>query len=240
MRAAALRAAVCRANQELARRGLAPFTWGNASGVDRAAGWVAIKPSGVAYEALTPESVVLVGLEDGRVVEGSLAPSTDTPTHLELYRAFPQVGGVVHTHSPYATAWAQAGRALPPLGTTHADYFQGAVPCVGLLPPEEIEQDYERHTGRAIVAAFRRQGLDPLRVPAALLQGHAPFCWGRSPEEAVLHAAVLEEVARLAWHALLLEPGLPPLPQALVDKHFLRKHGPRAYYGQPPKEEDLP
>lgn len=237
MRAAALREAVCRVNRELWTRGLVSFTWGNASGVDREEGLVAIKPSGVPYDHLQPQDIVLLDLESGEALEGGLFPSTDTPTHLELYRAFAEVGGVVHTHSPYATAWAQARRDLPPLGTTHADYFRGAVPCVPLLPPEEVLHNYERHTGRAIVHTFVHRGLDPLQVPAALLEGHAPFAWGRSPKEALEHAVVLEEVARLAWYTLLLTPGLPPLPAYLVDKHYLRKHGPQAYYGQPPKEE---
>lgn len=237
MKARALREAVCRANRELAARGLAPFTWGNASGVDRDAGWVAIKPSGVAYDRLEPRDIVLVELESGRPLEEGLSPSTDTPTHLELYRAFSQIGGVVHTHSPYATAWAQSGKDLPCYGTTHADYFYGPVPCVPALSEAELEAGYERQTGLAIGCTFAERRIQPLEVPAALLHGHAPFAWGKTVEDAVLHAAVLEEVARLAWHTLLLAPSLPPLPEALMSKHFLRKHGPKAYYGQSPKEE---
>lgn len=237
MKARALREAVCQANRELAARGLAPFTWGNASAIDRASGVVVIKPSGVAYPALRPEDMVLVELESGRLLEEGLSPSTDTPTHLELYRAFPQIGGVVHTHSPYATAWAQAGKDLPCYGTTHADYFYGPVPCVSALSEAELVAGYERQTGIAIGRTFAERRIQPLEVPAALLHGHAPFAWGKTVEDAVLHAAVLEEVARLAWHTLLLAPSLPPLPEALMNKHFLRKHGPGAYYGQSPKEE---
>lgn len=239
MRARALREAVCQANRELAARGLAPFTWGNASAIDRESGVVVIKPSGVAYPALRPEDMVLVELESGRPLEEGLSPSTDTPTHLELYRAFPQIGGVVHTHSPYATAWAQSGKDLPCYGTTHADYFYGPVPCVPALSEAEIEAGYERQTGLAIGRTFAERRIHPLEVPAALLHSHAPFAWGTTVEDAVLHAAVLEEVARLAWHTLLLAPALPPLPEALMNKHFLRKHGPGAYYGQSPKE-DIP
>ncbi len=231
MRLADLRAAVCDANRELARRRLVTYTWGNVSGIDRASGLFAIKPSGVAYEDLTPESLVLLDL-DGRVVEGTLNPSSDTKTHLELYRAFPDIGGVCHTHSPYATAWAQAAEDIPCLGTTHADTFRGPVPCVRALTPAELAEDYEGNTGRVIVAAFRERALDPRHLPAALCAHHGPFTWGRDAAQSVVHAVILEEVARMALLTRQLNPAAPPAPQALQDTHFLRKHGPHATYGQ--------
>jgi L-ribulose-5-phosphate 4-epimerase len=226
-----LRQRVLDANVELFGLGLAPFTWGNASGRDPESGLVAVKPSGVAYRELTAGSIVVVDLH-GAVVEGELAPSTDTPSHLAVYRAWGEVCGVAHTHSTHATAFAQALRGIPCLGTTHADHFRGPVPVTDLLTDEEIASGYERATGVALVRLFERSGLDPLAVPAALSACHGPFAWGRSPEEAVRNAAVLEECARTAALTLALTPGAAEIPRALLDKHFTRKHGPGAYYGQ--------
>jgi L-ribulose-5-phosphate 4-epimerase len=224
-----LRADVLKANLEIERRGLALFSFGNASGIIRDLGLVVIKPSGVSYDQLTPADLVVTDM-DGRIVEGSLRPSTDLPTHLALYKAFPFVGGVVHTHSRFATVWAQAGLSIPCLGTTHVDYFRGPVPVTEPMQPAEIQSDYEWNTGQAIVR--RMVDLDPHQVPAALVTGHAPFCWGASPGEAADLAAVLEEIARIAYHTVVLNPNVEPLSAALRDKHFLRKHGPGAYYGQ--------
>ena len=226
-----LRRAVCAANLELPRRGLVTYTWGNVSGIDRERGLVVIKPSGVEYDELTPERLVVVGL-DGRRVEGELNPSSDTKTHLELYRAFPSLGGVVHTHSTFAVAWAQAGRDIPCYGTTHADYFYGAVPCTRFLACEEIDEDYEGNTGRVIVETFRKRRIDPGHVPAVICRGHGPFAWGRDAAEAVYHAAVLEEVAKMAFLTRMIDESAQYAPQTIQDKHFLRKHGPDAYYGQ--------
>lgn len=225
-----LRKDVCRANLKLVADGLVVQTWGNASGIDRRRGLVVIKPSGVPYEEMKPEQMVVVALETGKVVGGGLKPSSDTPTHLVLYRAFPAIGGVVHTHSLYATAWAQACRAIPAYGTTHADYWHGEVPCTRPLTPKEIKTDYEANTGRVIVEAFRQ--LDPRQHPAVLVAGHGPFTWGADADEAVHQAAVLEFVAHLAAETLRVNPQARPLPRVLLDKHFLRKHGPGAYYGQ--------
>ncbi len=227
-----LKRRVCEANLVLSRRGLVILTFGNASGIDRRRGVVAIKPSGVGYEALTPKDIVLVGL-DGRIVEGRLRPSSDTPTHLTLYRAFPAIGGVVHAHSAYATMFAQARREIPCLGTTHADHFDGPVPVTRLLTKGEVEADYEGATGAVIAERFA--GLDPAGVPAVLVAGHGPFAWGRSPEEAVENAQTLEFVARTAVGTLILSPGRSPLPGYILRKHHDRKHGARAYYGQPGK-----
>ncbi len=229
----ALRQAVCEANLELPRRHLVTYTWGNVSGIDRAAGLFAIKPSGVAYEDLTPASLVILDL-NGRVVEGSLNPSSDTKTHLELYRAFPEIGGIVHTHSTHATAWAQAAESIPCYGTTHADTFRGPIPCVRALTPEELAEDYEGNTGRVIVRAFRDNGWNPRHLPAALCAHHGPFAWGATPAQAVEHAVILEEVARMALLTRQVNPAAPTAPQALQDTHFLRKHGPNATYGQRP------
>ena len=227
-----LRKQVYEANMELPRRGLVTFTWGNVSGIDRARGLVVIKPSGVEYEALTPQDLVVLDLESGRVVEGGLNPSSDTRTHLELYRAFPDLGGVVHTHSPSAVAWAQAGRDIPCYGTTHADYFYGPVPCARQLTQAEIDEDYEKNTGAVIVETFRRRGLDPMHLPGVICSSHGPFTWGKDAAQAVYHAVVLEEVAKMAILTREVDPSAAPAPQWVQDKHFLRKHGPAAYYGQ--------
>ena len=227
-----LRKLVWQANLDLPKHGLVTFTWGNVSGIDRERGLVVIKPSGVAYEDLTPEDLVLVDLETGRTVEGALNPSSDTKTHLELYRAFPEVGGIVHTHSAYAVAWAQAGQDIPCYGTTHADYFYGPVPCARGLTKEELDEDYEKNTGRVIVETFTARGIDPAHLPTVICRSHGPFTWGKSPAEAVYHAAVLEEVAKMALLTRQVKPGAAPAPAHLVEKHFLRKHGPNAYYGQ--------
>lgn len=226
-----LREAVYEANMELPRRGLVTYTWGNVSAVDRAAGLMVIKPSGVEYEDLSPDKLVVLDL-DGQRVEGSLNPSSDTRTHLELYRAFPEIGGIVHTHSAHAVAWAQAGRDIPCFGTTHADYFYGPVPCARALSPEEVEDDYEGSTGRVIVETFRERGLNPVHVPGVICRSHGPFTWGRDATQAVYHAAVLEEVAKMAIFTVQINPEALPAPQHVLDKHFMRKHGPNAYYGQ--------
>lgn len=227
-----LREEVLEANLELIRRGLVIYTFGNASGIDRDLGLVVIKPSGVPFDELVPENLVVTDLQ-GRVLEGDLRPSSDLPTHLALYRAFPGIGGVVHTHSRYATAWAQACREIPCLGTTHADYFHGPVPVTEPLTQQEIEGDYERHTGEVIVRRFA--DTDPLEMPAVLVAGHGPFCWGKSPREAAEHAVLLEEVATLAYFTVVLNPAAGPISTALRDKHFYRKHGAAAYYGQQPR-----
>ena len=224
-----LKQQVLEANLLLPKYGLVTFTWGNVSGIDRASGLVAIKPSGVSYEEMTADDMVIVDL-DGNVIEGKLKPSSDTPTHLELYKAFPNIGGIVHTHSRWATSFAQAGRRIEPTGTTHADYFYGAIPCTRLMTAAEIEGDYEKETGKVIIETF--SNLDPDSIPAVLVQSHGPFCWGKTPEKAVETAVVLEEVAFMQYHALALNPELTPMQKELLDKHFLRKHGKNAYYGQ--------
>lgn len=225
----ALRDEVLEANLEVVRRGLVLYTWGNASGIDRASGLVVIKPSGVPYSKLTAAGLVIVDL-DGRPVEGALRPSSDLPTHLVLYRAFEDVGGIVHTHSRAATAWAQAGREIPCFGTTHADYFFGCVPVTAPLTEEEVREKYEENTGHAIVRRFA--DLDPLDLPGVLVAGHAPFAWGRTPTDAAHNAVVLEEIAELSWRTVALNPGCAAIDQYVLDKHFKRKHGPGAYYGQ--------
>jgi L-ribulose-5-phosphate 4-epimerase len=225
----ALKEQVLEANLALPRHGLVTFTWGNVSGIDREAGLFVIKPSGVPYEALRKEDLVVLDLE-GRVAEGSLRPSSDTPTHLVLYRAFPGIGGIVHTHSSWATVWAQAGRSIPALGTTQADYFYEDIPCTRPMTRAEIEGAYEAETGRVIVETFANR--DPLHTPGVIVHSHAPFCWGKSAQDALHNAVVLEEVAKLAYHTLMLHPGAPRMSQDLLDKHFLRKHGANAYYGQ--------
>ncbi|MBE5777301.1 MAG: L-ribulose-5-phosphate 4-epimerase [Clostridiales bacterium] len=226
-----LKKAVYEANMELPRRGLVTYTWGNVSGIDREKGLVVIKPSGVDYDQLTPEHLVVLDL-DGNVVEGNLNPSSDTKTHLELYKAFPDLGGIVHTHSPYAVAWAQAGRDIPAYGTTHADYFYGPIPCARHLTVDEVEEDYEKNTGKSIIETFQTRQLNPLHVPAVICHSHGPFTWGKSPAQAVYHAVVLEEVAKMALFTAQIDPAAPPAPQHIQDKHFMRKHGPNAYYGQ--------
>ncbi len=224
-----LKQQVYEANMELPRRGLVTYTWGNVSGIDRASGLVVIKPSGVEYDVLKPSDLVVVDLA-GNCVEGDYRPSSDTATHLELYKAFEQIGGVVHTHSTYATVWAQAGRAIPCYGTTHADYFYGEIPCARNLTPEEIEEAYEKNTGTVIIESFREK--KPLEVPAVLCKNHGPFTWGKDAAQAVYHAVVLEEVAKMAWMTEQINPSAAPAPQCIQDKHYLRKHGPNAYYGQ--------
>ncbi len=226
---AELKESVWKANLDLARSGLVILTFGNVSGIDRRRGIVAIKPSGVPYDAIKADDIVLVDL-DGGVVEGWLSPSSDTPTHVELYKAFPEIGGVAHAHSPYATMFAQAKREIPCYGTTHADQFHGPVPLTRLLVESEIAGAYERSTGKVIVE--RLAGLDPLELPAALVAGHGPFTWGRTPAEAVETALVLEQVAHTAFGSVIIEPRLSPLDACLQEKHFRRKHGPDAYYGQ--------
>jgi L-ribulose-5-phosphate 4-epimerase len=224
-----LKQEVFEANLLLPRHGLVIFTWGNVSGIDRQKGLIAIKPSGVEYADLKVENMVLLDL-DGNDLEGKLKPSSDTPTHLALYKAFPDIGGVVHTHSRWATIFAQAGRGIPALGTTHADYFYGEIPCTRKLTAQEIAADYEKETGAVIAERFA--GLDPNAVPAVLVYSHGPFTWGKNAAKAVENAVVLEELAFMAWHNLALESGLPPMQRELLDKHYLRKHGANAYYGQ--------
>ncbi len=226
-----LKQRVYEANMLLPRYGLVTFTWGNASEIDWERGIFAIKPSGVAYDELTADDMVLVDL-DGNKVEGRYNPSSDTATHLELYKAFHQIGGIVHTHSSYATSWAQAGLSIPCYGTTHADYIYGEVPCIRNLTKDEIEDAYEKNTGILIVEEFKRMGKDVTAVPAVLCKNHGPFTWGKNAGEAVHNAVVLEEVAKMAYRARLINPGIVPAPQELRDKHYYRKHGKNAYYGQ--------
>lgn len=225
----ALKKEVWEANMELPKRGLVVYTWGNVSGIDRESGLVVIKPSGVAYEDLKVEDMVIVDLQ-GKVVEGSYKPSSDTPTHIELYKAFAEVGGIVHTHSSMAVSFAQAGRSVVAMGTTHADYFYGTIPCTRDLTKEEIEASYEAQTGRVIVETFK--GIEPLHIPAVLVKEHGPFTWGKNAMEAVYHSVVLEEVCKMAWQTTLLNHTSVGMQHDLLDKHFLRKHGAQAYYGQ--------
>ncbi len=225
-----LKAIVLQANLLLPRHGLVTLTWGNVSQIDRSLGVIAIKPSGVSYEQMTLDDIVVVDM-DGRVVEGHLNPSSDTATHLALYQAFSGIGGIVHTHSRHGTIWAQAGLDIPALGTTHADYFYGDIPCTRALSEQEIACEYEKNTGAVIVEEFQRRDLDPLAVPGAVITGHAPFCWGKNAMDAVHNALVLEEVAAMALSTRLLNPTIH-IDQALSDKHYFRKHGANAYYGQ--------
>ena len=226
-----LKQQVLEANLLLPKYGLVTFTWGNVSAIDRETGLVVIKPSGVPYEDMTADDMVVVDLS-GKVVEGKWRPSSDTPTHVELYKAFPSIGGVCHTHSSYATSWAQAGRGVPCYGTTHADYFYGDVPCLRCLTKDEIEEAYERNTGMLIVSEFARLHLDPVAMPAVLLKNHGPFTWGKDAVSAVHNAVVLEECAKMAYRTEQINPNVQPAPQELQDKHYLRKHGKNAYYGQ--------
>ena len=220
------------ANRDLVEAGLVVHTWGNVSGADRGEGVMAIKPSGVDYNELRPEDVVVVSVETGEVVDGRLRPSSDTPSHLVLYQKFESVGGVVHTHSTYATGWAQACREIPCLGTTHADHFFGPVPLTRQLTPEEIERDYERNTGEVIVERFSEGGLNPEEFPGVLIPCHGPFAWGQDARTALKNAIILEQVARIALYTVGLNPEIDEIPQALLNKHYMRKHGPDAYYGQ--------
>jgi len=224
-----LKEQVLQANLALPKHNLVTFTWGNVSGIDRERMVVVIKPSGVPYSELQLDHLVVIGF-DGNKVEGDLSPSSDTPTHLALYNAFPEIGGIVHTHSPWATAWAQAGRSIPALGTTHADYFHGDIPCTRAMEKDEIITHYEKHTGEVITETFT--GKDATDIPGVLVNNHGPFCWGKDAQEAVRNAVVLEEVAKMAYHTFMLQNGVNTIDSALLDKHFLRKHGKDAYYGQ--------
>lgn len=224
-----LKIKVWEANLELQKRGLVLYTWGNASGFDPASGLVVIKPSGVEYDKLQPQDMVVMDLA-GNQVEGELRPSSDTPTHLVLYKKFPQIGGIVHTHSTYATVWAQAGKSIPTLGTTHADYFYGEITCARKLRPEEIQGSYEAETGNVIIEGL--QGRNPMYVPGILVANHGPFSWGKDAQQAVYHAVVLEELAKMALHTCTINTKVKAIDQLLLDKHFLRKHGKDAYYGQ--------
>ena len=226
-----LKQAVYEANMELPKRNLVTYTWGNVSGIDREAGLFVIKPSGVDYETMRPEDMVVMDM-DGNRVEGNYRPSSDTPTHLELYKRYPEIGGVVHTHSPEATSWAQAGRSIPLYGTTHADYFYGEIPCARSLTPEEIDEAYEKNTGLVIIETFDKRGLNPMYTPGVLCTNHGPFTWGKDAAEAVHNAVVLEEVAKMALKTELINPDVKTAPDCIRDKHFFRKHGANAYYGQ--------
>lgn len=228
----ALKAEVLKANLELPRYGLVTFTWGNVSAIDRESGLVVIKPSGVEYDVMTADDMVVVSLETGEVVDGKKKPSSDTATHLALYRAFPSIGGIVHTHSRHATIWSQAGKDLPAWGTTHADYFYGDIPCTRLMTEAEIEGEYELETGNVIIETFEKRGIDAAQVPAVLVHSHGPFAWGKDAHTAVHNAVVLEEIAYMGIFSRQLTPELPNMQQTLLDKHFLRKHGKNAYYGQ--------
>ena len=225
-----LKKKVCEANLLLPKYGLVTFTWGNVSGVDRETGVMVIKPSGVEYDGMKPEDMVCVSLETGEVVDGNYRPSSDTPTHLELYRKFPGLGGVCHTHSRWAVSFAQAGKGVVPMGTTHGDYFYGEIPCTRAMTDEEIKGEYEKETATVIIEAF--EGIDPLTIPAVLVRSHGPFTWGKDPFESVHNAVVLEEAAFMNFHALMLNPEAGRMNQVLLDKHYLRKHGKNAYYGQ--------
>ncbi|MDQ0256773.1 L-ribulose-5-phosphate 4-epimerase [Evansella vedderi] len=222
---------VFKANLALPKHGLVTFTWGNVSGIDREKGLVVIKPSGVEYFEMRSRDMVVVDL-DGNVVEGDLKPSSDTATHLVLYKQFPEIGGIVHTHSTVATSWAQAGKPIPAFGTTQADYFYGEIPCTRPMTEEEIKGEYELETGNVIVETFKSLNIDPNQVPGALVYSHAPFAWGKDANDAVHNAVVLEQVATMAWKTLTINPETPPMDQTLLDRHYLRKHGANAYYGQ--------
>ena len=226
-----LKQKVYEANMELPKRGLVTYTWGNVSAIDRESGLFVIKPSGVDYDTMKPEDMVVMDLGGNRV-EGRYKPSSDTPTHLELYKRYPEIGGIVHTHSPEATSWAQAGRIIPLYGTTHADYFLGPIPCARSLTADEIAGEYEKNTGLVIIETFEKLGLNPMYTPAVLCTNHGPFTWGKDAAEAVHNAVVLEEVAKMALKTELINPDVKPAPDTIKDKHFFRKHGANAYYGQ--------
>lgn len=229
-----LKEQVFKANLELPKKGLVLFTWGNVSGIDREKNLIVIKPSGVDYETMKVEDMVVVDL-DGNVVEGELNPSSDTPTHIELYKKFLSIGGIVHTHSTNATIWAQSGRDIPAYGTTNADYFYGSIPCTRKMTPKEITGEYEKETGTVIIETFENRGLDPKYIPGVLVNSHGPFTWGKNPDEAVYNSVVLEEVAKMAMFTEIVNKDIEPMQQELLDKHFLRKHGVNAYYGQKKK-----
>ena len=226
-----LKQEVCASNLELSARGLAIYTWGNVSGIDRDKGLIVIKPSGVAYDRMCPEDMVIVDLKTEKIIEGKWKPSSDTKTHLEIYKAFPAVGGITHTHSINATAFAQAGMDISALGTTHADYFYGAIPCTRGLTQTEVEKDYERNTGKVIVECIQRRGIEPTAIPGVLVKNHGPFSWGKDAAESVYHAVVMDAVAEMSLKTLLLNSDAA-MPQYILDKHYTRKHGPHSYYGQ--------
>lgn len=232
-----LKQKVLEANLMLPKHGLVTFTWGNVSAIDRASGLVVIKPSGVEYDGMKAEDIVVVSLKTGKPVEGKYRPSSDTPTHLELYRKYPDIGGICHTHSRWAVSFAQAGRGIVPMGTTHADYFYGEVPCTRAMTPEEIAGDYEKETGTVIIETFENTKTDPMDVPAVLVRSHGPFTWGKNAYDSVYHAVVLEEIAFMNYHTLGLNPEAKTMQQELLDKHYLRKHGKNAYYGQIKEEK---
>jgi L-ribulose-5-phosphate 4-epimerase len=229
-----LKEQVFKANLELPKKGLVLFTWGNVSGIDREKNLIVIKPSGVDYETMKAEDMVVVDL-DGNVIEGELNPSSDTPTHIELYKKFPSIGGIVHTHSTNATIWAQSGRDIPAYGTTNADYFYGSIPCTRKMTKEEITGEYEKETGTVIIETFEKRNLNPQYIPGVLVNSHGPFTWGKNPDEAVYNSVVLEEVAKMAMFTEMVNKDIKPMQQELLDKHFLRKHGANAYYGQKKK-----
>lgn len=226
-----LKKAVCKANLDLVTKGVVIYTWGNVSGIDRKSGLVVIKPSGVDYDNMSWDDMVVVDLKTGQIVEGHYKPSSDTPTHLEIYRNFKEVGGVTHTHSTNAVAYAQAGMDIPALGTTHADYFYGAIPCTRMLSEEEVKESYELNTGKVIVETFKKREIDPMAVPGCVVQNHGPFSWGKDAAQSVYHAVVMEKVAEMDIKSLLINPQ-SSMPQYVLDKHYYRKHGANAYYGQ--------
>ena len=230
-----LKERVFRANLDLVRHNLVIFTWGNVSGIDRKKGLVVIKPSGVDYDSMKASDMVVVDLKTGETVEGELNPSSDTPTHLILYRTYPDIGGIVHTHSTYATAWAQAGKDIPNIGTTHSDYYHNDIPCTGDMTEKEIKGDYELETGNVIIETFQNRSIDPDQVPAVLVNSHGPFAWGKNPDNAVYNAVVMEQVAKMAYLSFAINPETS-MNLLLVEKHFSRKHGPNAYYGQKKKQ----